>query len=99
MNIYLVCLGLIIRWVFHYTETYATNKKLSIKTDLRVYVIEYFPRLILTSLASIGLYNSLPNLFTALACVPCENHFSYLAMGYCNFEIVKYIHTYLSKKV
>jgi len=99
MNAYLVSLGLLIRWVFHYSELYATNKKTDLPTDARVYVITYMPRFILTTLASIGLYNSLPNLFHALSCIPCENHFSYLAMGYCNFEIVKYIHTYLSKKV
>lgn len=95
----MVSLGLLIRWVFHYSELYTANKKISVPTDTRVYVATYLPRFILTALASIGLYCSLPNLFTALSCVPCENHFSYLAMGYCNFEVVKYIHNYLSKKV
>lgn len=95
----MVSLGLLIRWAFHYSELYVTNKKASIPNDTRLYFTTYLPRIILTILASIGLYHSLPNLFSALNCIPCENHFSYLAMGYCNFEIVKYIHTYLSKKV
>lgn len=99
MHVYLVSLGLIIRWAFHYSELYVSNKTANIENNARTYIVTYFPRIVLTVLASIGLYHSLPNLFSALNCIPCENNFSYLAMGYCNFEIVKYIHTYLSKKV
>jgi hypothetical protein len=97
INITLVALGLLIRWVFDYSEKYGKNKELSKPTNVRAYVIENIPRLVLTSLASLSLYCTLPSVFTALACKPCENHFSYLAMGYCNFEIVKYINHYLKK--
>jgi hypothetical protein len=92
INLSLVFIGLIIRWLFYYENA---KRKISDKKEVfsnKKFIADNKFLFIYTSVSAFALYHSLPSLFSSLNCNPCNNEFTFLSIGYINHELIKFLY-------
>lgn len=94
-----VIVGWLIRWVFYYDNSKKKVSKTGEVFTAKTFLKRNASMLVYTFAAAIALYYTMPDLFIKLKCEPCNNEFTFLAIGYSNFETIKLCYTTAKKIV